>query len=216
MAIHEGVSNMVLVNGLVWVSLLLGATTEKVPPDWKVQVQWYRVLPNMTYGQVLDILGEPLEKVERKGSSIWSYQDSCPKSPEGQITGPPSQGFVFFVATDQHPISRRRLPQTTFFVKTVKEPDWSRVPKPEVKPAVPESKPAPVVEPPRILRPQQAIPPQAPPPVPVRPTHPFDTKSAETPATAPSRPFSSAYFLILGGAIIGLAMAIAFILRKVG
>jgi hypothetical protein len=89
----------------------------------------------------------------------------------GLVTGPPSQGFVFFIATDQHPITRRRLPQTTFIVKTVKEPDWGRVPKPEVKQIPPESKPAPVVEPARILRPQQAIPQQAepaPPPVPVR------------------------------------------------
>jgi hypothetical protein len=47
---------MVLMNGLVvWVSLLVGAAAEKVPPDWKVQAQWYRVLPNMTYGQALEI-----------------------------------------------------------------------------------------------------------------------------------------------------------------
>jgi hypothetical protein len=185
------------------------------------------VLPNMTYGQVLDILGEPLEKVERKGSSIWSYQDICPKSPEGQVTGPPSQGFVFFVATDQHPISRRRLPQTTFFVKTVKEPDWSRVPKPESKPesvtgvipTTPGSRPVTVVEPTPIQRPQQAAPVEArpaPPPVPVQQYSPVEPKPAETKAATPSRPFSSAYFLVIGGAILGLAVAIAVISRKLG
>lgn len=217
--IREGALNMVSMNGwVVWVSLLLGATVQKVPPDWKEQAQWYKVLPNMTYGQVLEILGEPLEKIERKGGAIWSYQDPCPKSPEGPVTGPPNQGFVFFVATDQHPITRRRLPQATFFVKTVKEPDWSRVPKPEVKPAVTESKQAPVVEPSRIRQPQPAAPPQAQPApsVSVHPSPSAEPKAVETKAVSPRRPFSSAYFLVIGGAIIGLAVAIAFISRKIG
>jgi hypothetical protein len=38
----------------------------------------------------------------------------------------------------------------------------------------------------------------------------------ETKAASRPRPFGSVYFLVIGGAIIGLAVAIAVISRKVG
>jgi len=186
---------------------------------WTLRANWLRVQPNMTPGQVRQWLGEPLEKVQRAGWAAWSYQDPCPRSEDGTITGLPTRGFVRFIAVRQDPATGARLAEPVFVVERVYEPDWSRVQAegPVTWPADESSLESPI--PPwqmntarrRAPAPEDTSPKSPPPWAAARPPRPDNGEPAAGPA--PEEPSfaapGTAFFCIAGGIMFGMAVMIA-------
>ena len=197
-----------------------GAGTQR--PQWATRAHWMHLQPNMTTAQVCQLLGEPQEKVERPGWAVWCYQDACPKSEDGKVTGLPDSGYVVFTTSKRDPRTDRRLAAPVYIVEKAYEPDWSRVQ------AIEDETPAPATEESRtstmppwqlhasqrrgVIRPEASS--QSPPP--------WQSVSKDRTANAAGdiapvqkkswlTSHSTMFFCVAGGIMIGMAITVVLV-----